>query len=724
MSLDERYIVASDLESFFVDKDTGLPLANGTLTFYRDAARNVPKEVFQLSGSPPNYTYTSMGAQITLSAVGTVQNSGGDNEVIYYFPFDTQGNLDLYYVDVRNQNGIQQFTREAWPNVTSGNDPSKDASGLQNQISNTTFTNSFLNEGITTTFSVSSASNQVFELAPNWDFVISGTGTVIVERIPVSGNEKVPTSPPYVLDVQVSLGITACYLRQRFLYNSGLWASTPNSPLFLAGSYVARSESVGTTGIQMFYSNSGGSTPILIVDGSFQSAYQLISGSTANQIPASTDTNTGINGYVDIYLSFITGSHVRVSSIQVIPTASSTINLVHYDVDSSNRNEAYQGDYYIPRSAAKRIPSYLVAWDFAVAQFQFGASGSLSTSAAYISDQTISQRQSAGTITWLDAANVTGGLEFTCSGTNNSFYILQYLTAERAKQLVQNRLSVNVFGYQNTGPTDKATARIYLFRGGSTASIPTLPTTIATLNVDGTLTLTGANWTLMPRSGLDVPTFKLNQVDNTNVFDPANDVGFSGWQLTDSGQLEDTDKFAIFVTFAYPDDGTTIVVNSVSLVPGDLPCRPGIQSPDEILRECQFYYESSYQVGTPPGTITSAGALTQNFHVQFDAGLDILYAKTFTTSFKNIKLADPIVTFYATTSGTPNLLRAVIREPGVAVADALAAIGSFWTPTNQGIYSYVLQASTPTAIVSKTFALADEGYYEYHFVADCRLGIV
>ena len=68
----------------------------------------------------------------------------------------------------------------------------------------------------------------MFEFAPNWDFVISGTGTVTVERIAISGNQNVVTSPPYVLDVSVSIGITACYLRQRLYLNSGLWASTAN----------------------------------------------------------------------------------------------------------------------------------------------------------------------------------------------------------------------------------------------------------------------------------------------------------------------------------------------------------------------------------------------------------------------------------------------------------------------------------------------------------------
>ena len=725
MALDPRYIVASDLEQYFVDKTSGLPLANGTLTFYRDSARNVPKPVYQLSGSPPNYTYTSMGAQITLSAVGTVQNSGGDNEVIYYFPYDVEGNLDLYYVDVRSQGGVQQFTREAWPPNVAGNDPTKDQTGLQNQISNPTFTNVLINEGKTTTYTVSAANNQIFEFAPNWDFVISGTGTVTVQRIAITGNEKVPTSPPFMIDVLVSAGISTCYLRQRFLYNSGLWSSNTNAPLFLAGSFVARNESIGTTGLQMFYASSSGGSPVLIVDGSFQSNYQLISGSTENMIPASTDTNSGRDGYVDIYLSFITGSHIRFSSVQLIPTASDTINLVHFDVDSSNRNEAYQGDYYIPRASAKRIPSYLIGWDFANNPFQFGFTGSLSTTPAYIADQTIAMRGSTGNITY-NAVDNSAGIEFVTAGTNDSFYVMQYLTGDDVRTIVENRLSVNVFAYQGAGAVDKVTTRVYLFRGGAAATVPLLPTPLGTLAADGTFALTAANWTAIPRGGLDTPQADLNKIIvNTDINNGTHDHGFSGWQIIDNSQLIDTNKFAIVVTFYYPDINTDIIVESISVVPGDLPCRPGVESVDETLRKCQRYYEKSYQPSLLPGTITGSGSIIQNMPLLFDSGSDGLYAKTFSLIFKTVKRTIPSMTFYAPTSSTPGLFLCVVRVSGGPEAAVLATFNTFWILTDLSIYVIAIKGNFPTtAIISKAYDKANEGYYVFHYVADARLGIV
>lgn len=372
MALDERYFVTADLEEYFVDKDSGLPLAAGTLTFYRDVARSTPKVVYQLSGAPPNYTYTAMPNPIVLSSVGTVQNAGGDNEVIYYFPYDDDENLDLYYIVARDSNGVEQFSREAWPNITSADNPIVGNDfPFQNQIANPQFTQVFINDGQSTTYTVSAATNQVFAFAPDWDFVISGTGIVTVQQIAIAGNNKIVTSPPYVLDVSVSGGVTACFLRQRFNVNSGLWASTDTESIYLSGTYIAQNETAGTTGVQMFYSESSGGSPIIIVDGSFDnSGYKLITGVTPAIIPSSTDTNSGTDGYIDIYLSFLTASHVRISSIQVVPTLNQAGgNFLQYALNSSNREQAFMGDYYIPNLNSRPSSSLLTGWDFPLKSF-------------------------------------------------------------------------------------------------------------------------------------------------------------------------------------------------------------------------------------------------------------------------------------------------------------------------------------------------------------------
>lgn len=724
MALDERYIVASDLEQYFVDKDSGLPLANGTLTFYRDTARNVPKEVFQLTGSPPNYTYVSMGAQITLSAVGTVQNSGGDNEVIYYYPYDSAGNLDLYYVVCENEDEISQFVREAWPNITASNNPATDSFPVQNQISNPQFTNVFISEDIETVYTVSSAVDEVFSFAPNWDFVISGTGTVTVERIAIPGNDNIPTNPPYVIDINVSTGITECLLRQRFSNNSGLWASTDNQDIFLSGTFIARSETVGSVGVQMFYIESSGGLPILIVDASVtNSSFTVLTGSTQDPIPASNNTDVGENAYIDIYLSFTAGSEIRISSIQVVPTIGESINIVSYDQNSSRREEALQGDYYLPRLVRKRINSYLVGWDFPVNPFQLGSSGNIATTAAYITDQTIALRGSSGNVSF-SRDGITNGLKFTTAGTNDAFYILQYLEGGQVQDMLGSRLSVNVFGYQSTG--DAATLRVYLFRGSSSATIPTLPTSIGTVDSSGVFTLTASDWSAFDRSGLPTAQATLHQNSlNTDINDSANDLGFSGWEIIDSGDIADTDKFAIVVTISYSDASSVIKINSISVVPGDLPCRPSIKSSDETLRQCEYYYEKSYANEDPAGTSTTNNTLINNMQIPLSGGTLQLFGRPFDIILRTIKRISGNLSIYSPDGTTDSVLAIFKTGTGVDISTN-SSFSTHFSVESTSVKS-ILIATTGGSLASTGGAINwnnQYGYIQYHYVLDSRLGII
>jgi len=727
MSLDERYFVTADLEEYFVDKDSGLPLAGGTLTFYRDVSRTTPKTVFQLSGAPPNYTYTALPDPITLSSVGTVQNAGGDNEVIYYFPYDDEGNLDLYYIVCRDSNGVEQFTREAWPNLTAADNPTNTDFPIQNQLSNVQFTQVFINENQSTVYTVSAATNQVFAFAPNWDFVISGTGTVTIERIAIAGNDNVATSPPYVLDVTLSGGITDCKLRQRLNVNSGLWASTADEPIFLAGTLIARNEGAGTTGIQMFYVESSGGLPVTIVDAAFDNAgYQLLTGVTASAVPASTNTDLGNEGYIDIYLSFNPSSHVRISSIQVVPTLDEAGgNFLQYDLNSSNREQAFMGDYYIPRLNSRPSASLLTAWDFTLNPFQFAASGNIGATAAYICDQTIALRGASGAVAYAKDA-VTGGLALTTAGTNDAFYLMQYLSGYDAKKILGTPLSVNVFGYV-TSVSDDVTMRVYLFRAPSTSTIPTLPTSIGTVATSGVFTVAAAGWTEIPRGGLDTATAILPTIaTNSAINNEDNDMGFTGWELVDSTQIGNTDKFAMVVTFAYADASTVITINSISLIPSQIPARPAPKSTEEVLSECQYYYEKSYDLGIYAGAVSNNGLLYKAMNPTFTPSIYGATPLNFSIIYNTRKRIPVNPSVYAADGTLGSVFVQVFHTN--ALANSGNAALTNWTQTTSGQTQALFQpvdlsvAILGSNVVQYTTS-ADAGIY-FHFVADARLGIV
>lgn len=141
-TLDPRFVVTSDLEAYFVDKDTGLPLAAGIVTFYSDPNFNFKKPVYQLTVNGTNFDYTPLPNPSILSSVGTFQDALGNNIVPYYFPFEgtpdaSDGTVELYYITVENSGNIEQFTRSAWPNFTEEEVPEQNE--LVNFIANGQF---------------------------------------------------------------------------------------------------------------------------------------------------------------------------------------------------------------------------------------------------------------------------------------------------------------------------------------------------------------------------------------------------------------------------------------------------------------------------------------------------------------------------------------------------------------------------------------------------------
>ncbi len=142
MGLDIRYMQVVDYQGLLRDKDTGLPLRNGVVYFWKDQARNEAKPVFKISGTPPNYIYTELPNPLELSSYGTFQDPNSNEDIIpYYFPYDDEGNVELYFSEVYSEggktSGVLQFTREGLPNIAEVTGPT--AESFENFIPNGQF---------------------------------------------------------------------------------------------------------------------------------------------------------------------------------------------------------------------------------------------------------------------------------------------------------------------------------------------------------------------------------------------------------------------------------------------------------------------------------------------------------------------------------------------------------------------------------------------------------
>ena len=119
---DCQYILAPSLQQLFRDVDTGLPLAAGTVEFYVDSSRITKKPVYRKTGLPSNPIFIELPNPLTLNMVGAF------DEAVYYNPYDDQGNVQLYYIVVKNSQGVEQFTREGYPDVCDNSDTTQNTS--------------------------------------------------------------------------------------------------------------------------------------------------------------------------------------------------------------------------------------------------------------------------------------------------------------------------------------------------------------------------------------------------------------------------------------------------------------------------------------------------------------------------------------------------------------------------------------------------------------------
>jgi hypothetical protein len=603
MPLDPRYITDLSLEQYFVDKDTGEPLAFGTVEFWQDDNRVVPKLVFELTGAPPNYTYTALPNPITLSAVGTISDINGNNVALYYYPFDALGNIQLYYVVIRNSLGVIQFTREAWPNTTSGANPAATDVGLSNELSNPQFVDvSFLPNNPDILAFVGAATTTV-PIAPRWDLVVQHTNntTVTVTRTAVAGISAYPGNPPYTLTILPGLNIAALTLRQRLDNNPDVFARAVGGQ----NGYLATSILLAPlTTLSISYQPNGQPAQVLLNANNVGGVYAEFT-NTVQLLPAN-NPSTADTGYVDILLNLPIVGASTFSNVQIVGL-NSNLQGVTYDQVTSNREKDQLFNYYNPLLQAKPIPSYLVGWDFPFNPTQFlgptlAASAAGVNTSRYVWDQTIVFQSANNGPAISRSAAGNGALRITATNATQ-FALIQYLPQAMARKILNNRLSVNVSALTPFAGGLTGTISLWSTVDGALPSTTGNASIIATIDANGKPATFNGNWVEVPRSGLGNAQFVVGNSATTNF----NNYGFSGWTLNGAGQTNTATFFAIVVGFAQLGAAGTIDFNSISLVPGDIPTEPAPKLDSEIILDCVRYYQKTFAPATIPAQNVGVG---------------------------------------------------------------------------------------------------------------------
>ncbi len=722
MALDDRYVLMQDIQEYFVNKDTGEPLSGGFVYFWEDDARNTPKSVYELTGAPPNYTYSPLPNPMQLSAVGTPMNDNGEDVAVYFFPYDSVeagASVQNYFIQVFDSNLVPQLTRQAWPNLTQENSAENESAGFENQISNPQFVEILFDEDSIMSLPYTGAGSTDFDIAPGWFVRVthSNAGTATVERILQSGSDNIETQPPYTLEITAGNNCAALELIQRFDNNSDIWsASTTDNGYLNAGALIWTSDS-----LDILYRPSDGNGETILLSQTNNSGMPKYYNATV-QLPIGTNTEFSDVAYIDIVISLPPAGPTRFSSVQVVQVLADDED-VAYEQQSANRQRDYLSHYYKPYLAQKPIPSYLVGWDFPLNPSQFYVDGTRAAQAIgankseYKWDQTIVFQSANSGVSV--ARGTSGGLELTAAAPTQ-MAVIQYLDQRQAREILSGRLSVALSGISTLAGGVNCTISLW---ATSDATLPVVAagtnnSIVLTLDANGKpATLNGA-WTEVPRSNLGDATFLMDETQT--------EVYFSGWDMSGDALVTTATYFAIVIgTESMASDAITF--DWVGLCHGEFATRPAPQTYQAVLRDCEYFYEKSYADNVVAATVTSVNALLRNMMSSVPTpGTSGALATAFDIEFKTLKKdTNSTVSIYSDVSGTLGNVRGWAR--GAATTNTEIDIATYFATSSVGdkLVSYSSTTSTifvPVAAIDATTPA--QTWISFHYVADDRLGIV
>ncbi len=728
--LDPRFIPAFSIEDVILDKDTGAPLSGGLVYFEQDNQRGVLKPIYQITGTSPNYSFIQLPNPMTLSSIGTFEDSLDNPVIPYFYPYDADGDVELYYVRVTSSEDVPQFTREAVPYIPSSGDSSV-TTAFENEISNPQFAE-VLFPTITSSYvyNFNAASNEEVEIAPDWSIIVSSAAaaTVTVAQITPTGALNILTNPGTLLNINSS-GATSLLLRQRLRGSPNLWGSG-----FIAGTFIAKTYGGTSTILTMYYSQSNGT----VVDEVIVAAILPASGEYAAypgtvEIPPSTSAQDYPDAYIDIYFDIPLSTQIDISSVMVVSTGQASVTGIIYDQESNARQVDHLFHYYKPQLEYKPIPSYLVGWDFPLNPSQFVVDGVASLGAiganksGYVWDQTIAF-QTVNNVLSTSRNGANNALDVTVS-SSSSFALIQYIPMQIAREILSQRSAIQLRANVSAG-TLAGTVSLWWT---DDASLPDLKTpnfnSLVSAITAGVPTCGNGSWTQVTNIHAESPSIPFVLTTSSIARD------FVGFGDGIAGALDAT-FMAIVIAFDTMPNTTTMVIEYCSLVGGDIPTRPAPQTLDDVLSECEYYYEKSYaaNVAAPTATATNAQYV---WMTSVPGATQYIYPEAFTTNFRTEKRAGPIVSTYpATGTLTVDNFRAELYGNNSAGAGSgslslLNAVNADWATywnihaTGTKSINWATTTAAPLMSYSGSGTMAHvHAFIAYHWVADARLGIV
>jgi hypothetical protein len=718
-------VIMPPLQQVIFDKTLDTFLSDGKVYFYEDANRTVPKEVYELTGTGPgSYTYTSLGTQLTLSGIGSFVDNLGNNIAIYLWPFTGSPNdmppsqtVQNYYITVYSSTGVFQFDIPNWPGIEFPEIPTSMYETTDNILSNPEFVDIlFLATATQASPAVfnTTGTNTATLIAPDWAVVTTGSGSFSVFQQQVT-DSTFPGNPAYALGITSASYGQPIQLRQR-IYDPRLFVGQ-----FVSATFVAGSLDGGAHVVSLTYTPSITGTIQTICTGTtLDSGYTVIADTMPEEI-----TNPGDGtGYVDISIVIPVGASLIISCVQLCGVVNNE-EVVAYLEQTPERQIDHLFHYFQPQLNYKPLRSCLVGWDFPLNPQQFGTSGSLGTiganKGAYVWDQTIVYQTVNNSVSY--NADSSGDLLLTMTA-NGQVALIQYLEAFQIQSFLRHNLSVNIVGAITTATP--LTISLWYTTNGSLPNIATGTnnTLVTALDANGHPSSVVGGWTELARGLLGNATYTPST--SINIASAAT-MGFSGWNALTNTVAATATYFAIVIGTGTMPNGQSMQISSVSLVQGDIPTIPSIQTVDEVLRDCEFYYE----VSDVNGAVILMNSLQQIATNQVNS-----FASPFEIVYRVPKRIAPLVYFFSLSFtlgdvSTSLYYSAITTHDFTIIGPNDVTYSSYWNTPVIGTKSLYALPKSATSLLSNTGgSTGDAGFVyssadiQFFYNLDARLGLV
>lgn len=613
------------------------------------------------------------------------------------------------------------------PSDAGGGADAANSTTTDNQISNSQFSQ----VNFVSPLSITAAGT--YAIAPGWSFVLTGAGTATVTQIALPAANDQINNAPYVLRIATS-GFDTAYLAQRFNNNGALWSSVTDQQDGVVSMSVTAVSNGLDYNVTLLYvpSNTSYIYPVVAQNIITSGDYQVLDGSIT--LLVSDNNQTSATAYIEMQIVLEGTGSIDISNVQCIgqtlPEGSATPDPIVYQQETIERQIDHLFHYYKDSIIFQPKKSILTAWNFSLNPYQFITSTVTDqvAQAAYCADQTILYQEGASRLQ-VGAAPVAyrGCLQINAksAAVASKFAIIQYIDPATIKPYWGSKVSSLVKAALLTGNGSNINVKMRLI------SNPALPSPLTNvypiLSFTGTDPVFAAGWTeIKPEND---PAYALTHTTSLNAFNEFPAVSYNKFQLPVATTSTQTLAIVFYCTTILnstpspsPD---TVYIDKISLMPNDFAIDTEPQTFDEALRECQFYYEKSYNNEILPATATLAGSLNRVMLIDDNK----CYPAPFEFEFNSIKRSSPAITFYSISTTGPGITLGYVTAQvhnltpaNISTNVLFSTYFSFLTNSESTkCANYITNSTLPMAIIGGSSALSFSNI-RFHYTANALLG--